>query len=196
MDPILFIHGFGSNDKQYQPLIRYLEQKGIKKFYEFVYDSSVGLHPIKTIAKELSEYIAENVKEENINIIGISQGGIIALAYLKDYKNLPAQAGINVKKLFTLCSPHKGSRLAKLFNLPGIIDLRPESKLLKELETFAQEEKIDIYSVYTPFDLMVFPGWNARPKYGKKKIIFAPAHPVAFFWPATKKFIYKNLNGN
>jgi triacylglycerol esterase/lipase EstA (alpha/beta hydrolase family) len=158
MDPILFVHGFGSNDKQYQPLIRYLEQKGIKKFYEFVYDSSVGLHPIKTIAKELAEYIAENVKEENINIIGISQGGIIALAYLKDYKNLPAQAGINVKKLFTLCSPHKGSRLAKLLNLPGIIDLRPNSKLLKELEIFAQNEKIDIYSVYTPFDLMVFPG--------------------------------------
>ena len=187
MNPILFVHGFGSNDKQYQPLIRYLEQKGIKKFYEFVYDSSVGLHPIKTIAKELSEYIAKNVKEEPINIIGISQGGIIALAYLKYYKN------INVKKVFTLCSPHKGSRLAKILNLPGIIDLRPGSKLLKELEVFAKKEKIDIYSLYTPFDLMVFPGWNARPDYGKKKIIFAPAHPVAFFWPATKKFIYKNL---
>lgn len=188
MDPILFIHGFGSNDKQYQPIIRYLEQKGVKNFYEFVYDSSVGLHPIKTIAKELSEFIAENVKEENINIIGISQGGIIALAYLKYYKIK------NVKKLFTLCSPHKGSRLAKLLNLPGIIDLRPNSKLLIELELFGFEEKnIEIYSVYTPFDLMVFPGWNARPKYGKKKIVFAPAHPVAFFWPAAKKFIYKNL---
>ena len=187
MDPILFIHGFGSNDKQYQPIIRYLEQKGIENFYEFIYDSSVGLHPIKTIAKELSEYISENVKEENINIIGINQGGIIALTYLKFYKNK------NIKKLFTLCSPHKGSRLAKLLNLPGVIDLRPNSQLLKELETFAQSEKIDMYSVYTPFDLMIFPGWNGRPKYGKKKIILAPAHPVAFFWPATKKFIYKNL---
>ena len=141
MDPILFIHGFGSNDKQYQPIIRYLEQKGIENFYEFIYDSSVGLHPIKTIAKELSEYISENVKEENINIIGISQGGIIALTYLKFYKNK------NIKKLFTLCSPHKGSRLAKLLNLPGVIDLRPNSQLLKELETFAQSEKIDMYSV-------------------------------------------------
>lgn len=187
MDPILFIHGFGSNERQYQPIIRYLENKGIKNFYEFVYDSSVGLHPIKTIAKELSEFIAENVKEESINIIGISQGGIIALAYLKYYKNR------SVKKIFTLCSPHKGSRLAKILNLPGIIDLRPGSKLLKELELFAKEEKLDIYSVYTPFDLMVFPGWNARPESGKQKIIFAPAHPVAFFWPATKKFIFKNL---
>src|SRR3989344_2503959 len=187
MDPILFVHGFGANERQYQPIIRYLEQKGIKNFYEFIYDSSVGLHPIKTIAKELSEYIAENMKEENINIIGISQGGIIALAYLKYYKNK------NVKKLFTLCSPHKGSRLANILNLPGIIDLRPNSKLLKELEAFAQDQKIDISSVYTPFDLMVFPGWNARTKYGKAKIVFAPAHPVAFFWPATKIFIYRNL---
>ena len=83
--------------------------------------------------------------------------------------------------------------LAHAMNLPGFIDLRKSSKLLKELETFAKESKIDIYSVYTPFDLMVFPGWNARPNYGKKKIIFATTHLTAFSWPATMKFIYKNL---
>ena len=187
MNPILFVHGFGGSKKQYQPIIKYLKEKGISNFYEFEYENKYGLAPIITVAEELAEFINKNIKEENLNIIGFSQGGVIALAYLKYYKNK------NVEKLFTLCTPHKGSKLANIMKLPGLIDLQPNSKLLKELENFAGESSVKIYSVYTPFDLMVFPGWNARSTYGKKKIIFAPTHPVAFFWTATKKFVYNNL---
>ena len=187
MDPILFIHGIAGDKRQYQPIIKYLRKKGIDNFYEFTYESRIGLHPIKTISKELAEFIKENIKEENINIIAFSQGGIIALAYLRYYKNK------NVNKLFTLCSPHKGSALAYLLNLPGFIDLRPNSKLLKELDDFVKKGEENIYSIYTPFDLMVLPGWNAKPKKGKIKMVLAPAHNVAFFWPTSKKFIYKNL---
>ena len=187
MDPILFVHGFGASKIQYRPIIKYLKKKGINDFYEFEYGKKYGQVEIKKIAKELSEYIKENIKEPDVNIIAISQGGIIALAYLKFYKN------INVKKLFTLCTPHKGSLLAYLASFPGFIDLRPNSNLLKELEAFAENGQTDVYSVYTPLDLMILPGWNAKPKYGTTKIIWAPAHPVAFFWPSSKKFIYKNL---
>ena len=195
INPILFVHGIAGDTKQYQPIIRYLRKKGINNFYEFSYESRIGIHPIKIIAKELAEYIEKNIKPalngakktENINIIAFSQGGIIALAYLKFYKN------INVKKLFTICAPHKGSKLAYLLNLPGFIDLRPESALLKELEDFAQTAEINVYSIYTPLDLIVLPGWNAKPTHGKTKMILAPTHSTAFFWPSSKKFIYKNL---
>ncbi|MCX6720101.1 MAG: hypothetical protein NTV36_03295 [Candidatus Staskawiczbacteria bacterium] len=187
MEPILFVHGLGGGEQHYQPIIKYLKEKGINNFYEFNYDNRIGLSPIKIIAKELAEFIDKNVKEEGITIIGLSQGGIIALAYMKYYPNKI------VNKLFTICTPHKGSKLAKILNLPGIVDLRPSSKLLEELEVFVEESKTNIYSVYTPFDLMVFPGWNARSKFGKQKIVFAPTHPGAFSWPATLEFIYKNL---
>ena len=185
--PILFIHGFGADKKQYQPIIKYLKRKGINKFYEFDYPNKFGIFPIKLAAEELAEYIAENVTEDSVNIIAMSQGGIVALAYMKYYKKK------NVEKLFTICTPHKGSKLAKITNLPGFIDLRPGSKLLEELEGFAKDSKINMYSVYTPFDLMVFPGWNAKASYGKTKMIFAPTHPSAFYWPTTLEYIYKNL---
>jgi len=188
MEPILFIHGLGGYAEQYQPIIKYLKKKGIKKFYEFNYSNKFGFSSIKVVAKELSEFIDKNVKEKNLNIIALSQGGVIALTYLKFFKNR------NINKLFTICSPHKGSILAKIMDLPGLVELRPKSNLLKELENFAEKSKINIYSVYTPFDLMVFPGWNARSRHGKRKLVFAPTHPAAFSWPATLKFIYKNLN--
>lgn len=187
MDPILFIHGIVGNEEQYQPLIKYLKNKGINSFYEFTYVNKFGLASLKVAAKELANFIENNVKEKRINIVAISQGGIIALTYLKYFKN------VDINKLFTLCSPHRGSLLAKVFDLRGLIDLRPNSLLLKELDLFLKDNKIDLYSIYTPFDLVVFPGWNARSKYGKKKIIFSPSHVASFSWPEMMKFIYKNI---
>jgi len=197
MNPILFIHGIGGNEEQYQPIIKFLRETGINNFYEFSYKNRFGLSPIKTAAEELAEFIEKNVKptfgeagKKSINIIAISQGGIIALTYLKYFNN----PNVKIERLFTICSPHKGSRLAKIFNLRGLIDLRPNSELLKELEIFVKENKINLYSIYTPFDLMVYPGWNARAKYGKHKIIFAPGHASSLSWQATIKYIYKNLS--
>ena len=140
MTPILFIHGIVGDSKQYQPAINYLREKGIDNFYQFTYDNRFGLTPIRLIATELAEFIAKNVKEDDINIVAFSQGGIIALSYLKFYKNK------NVKKLFTVCTPHKGSALAKIFDLKGLIDLRPKSELLRELDAFLRENKINLYS--------------------------------------------------
>jgi len=187
IEPILFIHGIVGNEDQYQPIIKYLHKRGASRFYKFGYSNKFGLTSIKVAAKELAEYIKDNIKEEKINIIAMSQGGIIALTYLKYFKNK------NINKIFTICSPHKGSILAKILNLRGLIDLRPQSDLLKELEIFVKENNTKLYSIYTPFDLVVFPGWNAKSNYGIKKIIFSPGHTSSFSWPTTLKFIYKNL---
>jgi len=189
MNPILFIHGIIGTDDDFQPTIKYLRKKGIEKFYQFSYRNRYGLTPIKAAAEELAEYIKTKVKEKNIDVVAISQGGIVALTYLKFYSN----PNVNVEKLFTICSPHKGSRLARILNLPGFVDLRPNSDLLKELEIFEKQDKTKLYSIYTPFDCVVFPGWNARSRYGQNKIIFCPGHGASLYSLSAMKFIYKNL---
>lgn len=187
MNSILFVHGFNGDEGEYQSIIKYLKKRGFSNFYEFVYGKNLGQVPIKNIAKELSEFIEKNIRDEEIDIIAMSQGGVVALAFLQYYKNK------KIGKLFNLCTPYKGSFWAYFLKSPGGIDLRPNSALLKGIDGYLKNNNIDIYSVYTPFDLMVFPGWNAKPRYGKTKMIFAPIHPFAFFWRSTKKFIYKNL---
>ncbi len=193
MNPILFIHGFGGYIEQYQPIIKFLKKKGFENFYEFEYKNKFGFDSIKVITKELADFIEKNIKDEKIDVIAFSQGGIIALEFLKDFLPRQASKNIEVERLFTLCTPYKGSKLAKVANLPGIVELRPNSQLLKELEKFVKENNVNIYSVYTPFDLMVFPGWNAKSKYGKNKIVFAPTHPAVFTWPAVMRFIYRGI---
>jgi pimeloyl-ACP methyl ester carboxylesterase len=184
---ILFVHGLNGNKNQYQSIIKYLRKKGFNKFYEFCYSNNKGQVSIKEIAKELSIFISNNITEDKFDVISISQGGIIFLTYLKYFKNK------EVGKIFTLCSPHDGSLFAYFGKRPGFIDLKPKSNLLIDIERFVKDSNLDIYSVFTPFDLMVFPGWNAKLNYGKVKMVLAPLHPLVFMWPTVKKFIYKNL---
>jgi triacylglycerol lipase len=185
--PILFIHGFAGGKYEFRPIINHLKNKGFSKFYQFTYKKRFCQIPIRVIAKQLSDFVTSNISEDKIDIIGISQGGIIAEYYLKHFNKK------EIRTLFTLCTPHKGSIMAYISGKPGFIDLRPRSKVLIEAEEFMKKSKTKLFSVYTPFDLMVFPGWNANPGHGKIKKVYAPLHPLAFWIPSTLKFISKNL---
>lgn len=185
--PILFIHGFSGGRYEFKPIIIYLSKHGYSRFYEFTYQRKFGQVSIRDIAKELSDYVKANVKEKEIAIIGCSQGGLVAEYYMKHLCNK------GVKRLITLCTPHKGTLLAYLWNWPGIKDLRPGSKLIVEMKDFMKYRWC--YAVYTPFDLMVFPGWNAIPDNGKAKMSLAVAHPLAFWLPGSLKFVKESLEG-
>ena len=186
--PIIFIHGLGGGPFQYKPIIRFLKKNGFNEFHEFEYKRKFGNVSLNSICDEFAEFVRSNVKNKKINIIGISQGGIIARLYIQ-YKS-----DKKVCKCITLCTPHQGSLMAYLTNLPGFLELRPKSDLLKKLQK-SSDNKVSYYSVYTPFDLTVFPGINAKLKGAKRtKRIAAPLHALAIWWKPTLNFILESLN--
>jgi esterase/lipase len=164
---IVFIHGLGGSRFDYKVIIKCLKQHNYNKFYEFTYNDNKSL---KDIAKDFNNYI-KNIKGEKV-IIGLSQGGIIARLIKQN------------AKIITICTPHKGSLTAYLSK--RYKDLRPNSELLKTLKNN------NIYSIYTPFDFVVFPGWNA--KYGKSKITYSLLHPLAFQSKTSLNFILEVIN--
>jgi triacylglycerol lipase len=184
---ILLIHGFAGNKKDYSKIINYLKKKGFRKFYKFSYEKSWGQVSIKDIAKQLSLYVKEKIHEKSFDIIGLSQGGVIALNYLKNYNTK------TVKKLFTVCSPHNGTLIAYLWFTQGFLDLRPNSSLLNELKKFRKYCKTEIFTIYTPFDLVVFPGINAKVNNNNYKKVYSLSHKSAFYCNSTLKFISENL---
>ena len=141
------------------------------------------------IANELSSFVKRTVREKKFNIISLSQGGLIARLYINK------EGHKRVKKCITLCTPHNGSVMAYMTNLPGFIELRPKSKFLKKLNE-DEKSKMKYYSVYTPLDLTVFPGINGKFEEAKKnKRVLAPLHMLAFWWKPTLYFILESLNG-
>ena len=185
--PIVFIHGLGSGAFEYIPMISFLKKRGFKKFYRFTYKSKFGQVSLNDICREFAVFIKNNVTEKEFDIVGISQGGIIARLYIENYKDR------KIKKCITLCSPHNGTLMAYLTRLPGFLELRPESKLLKNLEKIGNKN-VKYYCVYNPFDIVVFPGKSAILKSAEKnKKVSAPFHNLTFWTKSTLQFILQSL---
>jgi len=184
-NPILFIHGFGGGKYEYKPVIKFLNNNGDHKCYEFVYKEKFGQSSLKIIAEHLHKYVAEHIAEPKLDIVAISQGGIIARYYISNYSDK------KIDKCVTLCTPHSGSLVAYFGFLPGIKELRPGSQLLKNLDT----KKAEYYAVYNPFDLFVFPGWKAKLNCAKEnKKIYSALHQFTFWNKRTLNFILSALN--
>lgn len=184
-NPILFIHGFGGGRHEYTPVINFLKNNGNYKCYEFVYKEKFGQTSLKTIAEHLHNHIDKHILEQNLDVVAFSQGGIVARYYISHYSDK------KIEKCITLCTPHSGSLMAHLGFLPGMRELRPDSELLKNLDT----EKTQYYAVYNPLDLFVFPGWYAKLSCAKEnKKIYSILHQFTFWNKKTLNFILSTLN--
>jgi len=182
--PILFIHGFGGSEYEYKPIIKFLKNHGNPNCYRFIYKEKFGQSSIKLIAEHLHEYIVKNVSEAEIDVIALSQGGIIARYYIAHYSDK------KINKCITICTPHSGSLVAYLGFLPGMKELRPNSSLLKDLDI----DRAEYYAVYNPLDLFVVPGWSAKLEFAKEnKKVYSLLHPLTFWNKNTLNFILSIL---
>ncbi|MDD5110740.1 MAG: alpha/beta fold hydrolase [Patescibacteria group bacterium] len=182
MHNILLIHGFGADRRQYRPIVRYLRRHGFSQFYEFEYRKKFGQVPIAHLAQQLDDYVRQNIREPHVDCIAISQGGMIARYFIQRHNPRLIRCCI------TLCTPHHGTLAAHLLPWKGLMDLRPGSPLLRQLNQTA--DATPYYCVWTPFDLMVIPGWSARlPQAAKNLRVWSLAHPLAFRSRAALRFI-------
>lgn len=185
MKAILLVHGFCGGLYEYRPIISFLKKHGYDKFYEFFYKKKLGQVPINEISRQLNTFVKKNIKEKSIYSIGISQGGIILRYFIQNYNS------VKISKCITLCTPHYGSKTAYILSLPGIVDLRPDSRFLQEIS--GKKHKTRYYGVYTPFDLMVLPGWNAKLSQAKNLKVLSILHPLAFWNKRTLEFILESF---
>ncbi|TAE95033.1 MAG: lipase, partial [Oscillatoriales cyanobacterium] len=117
------------------------------------------------LAKQLADYISETFDpEQAIDIVGYSMGGIVSRYYVQRL------GGINrVQRFITISSPHKGTLTAYSLRLPGYLDMRPDSGLLRDLNQDATMlKRINFTSMWTPFDVMILPSHSSQMPVGKE----------------------------
>ncbi|MCF7861127.1 alpha/beta hydrolase [Candidatus Woesearchaeota archaeon] len=191
---IYALHGWNGSNAEYEPILRHLEERGYK-VKGFNYSEKWGTVPLIELAKKFKKFVDLTSEEKKICVIGLSQGGIIASLAIEIL-------GLNCSKCFTICSPWHGSWLAYLLPLPaqfpGIYDLRPNSNILNKLRKRLPGSRCRYYSVWNPFDLMVFPGNSAFNDLSKNpendnNIVYALLHPMTFWRKPTIKFIEKKI---
>jgi triacylglycerol lipase len=86
-------------------------------------------------------------------LIGFSMGALIARVYL-------AQLGGRelVGRFVSISGPHAGTWTAYGLPLPGVMQMRPDSPLLRNLARDPRAlEPVSVHCLYTPFDAMIVP---------------------------------------
>jgi pimeloyl-ACP methyl ester carboxylesterase len=95
-----------------------------------------------------------------VDVIGFSMGGLVARHAAR-----PNSLGkrLNIRRLFTISSPHRGARLASLPTVDQrMIDMRPGSAFLADLNSHLSEADYELLAYTRLGDMIVGPE-NAAP---------------------------------
>jgi cephalosporin-C deacetylase-like acetyl esterase len=131
--PTVLVHGIGGNAEDLIDLDNTLTNKGID-----TYSLQIGNGKIDSIFWNMNKQCASlnssianlNLTEERINILGISQGGLLARCYVERYAHLNKR----VNSLITYGTPHMGI-YTPWFNLNALEYWKDPFAYNKYLET-------------------------------------------------------------
>lgn len=157
-NPVLLIPGFYSEITTFYKFYQFLTKLG-RSVYIPNLTPNTGQLALENLAKQLDNFIKKNFKnQQKLDIVGFSMGGIISRYYIQKLGGIK-----QTQRFVTISSPHYGTWTSYLCNRPACQQLQPESKFLKELNSEVYDlKKIQITSIYTPFDLIILPYTSSR----------------------------------
>jgi pimeloyl-ACP methyl ester carboxylesterase len=97
---------------------------------------------IRRVAEALPETKSDDPPE--VDVVAVSMGGLVAR-----FAAVPLKGGgrLRIARLFTICSPHQGARLAEVPTLEGrVIDMRHGSGFLTELNGQERDYELVCYA--------------------------------------------------
>lgn len=158
--PVLLVHGIVHNPSAFFKLKRKMDELGWQNVYTINYSTSHGsLTKMVEILARRIDLICEQTKSSQIDIVAHSMGGIISRYFM----TIGAGRG-KVKNLITLGTPHQGTELSIFLRGMSLgslnSDLRAGSYFIRSLQDHPLPKGCKITSVYTPYDILVWPRKN------------------------------------
>ncbi len=151
--PVVLVHGLVDNRSVFAVMRRGLRRRGFTQICTWNY--SPLLSDVARGAADLGrriEEICEQTGHERVHVVGHSLGGLIARYHVQ------RQGGDRrVESLVTLGTPHRGSILAHMLPTPLVRQLRPGSRVLRELEQPAAGCRTRMTAIYSDLDQVVVP---------------------------------------
>lgn len=131
-----------------------------------------GCVGLDVLAAQLEKFINEFVPpDERLALVGFSMGGIVSRHYLQYLSGLE-----RVTKFIAISSPHKGTMTGFLLPLKGCLQMRIGSRYLAKLnQTVKSLECLSPVSIWTKYDLMIFP--PKRSIIGIGQVLHLPVFP-------------------
>ena len=175
-NPVLLVHGIFRNSKVFRKMSGYLRQEGWS-VYTLDLKPNNGSVCLDKLAIQVADYIEKTfTPQQPLDLVGLSMGGLVTRYYLQRLGGIK-----RIERFITISSPHNGTKLAYLSNLPGSVQMRPESEFLQELNLDSQMlDRINFTSIWTDWDFVIIPARSSQMPVGRevKVPVFAHAFMV------------------
>lgn len=156
--PVVLVHGYVHNRSAFVALTRQLRRAG------FRYIHGLNYNPLRHDIPELAEMLAVEVDRvrdttgaDQVMLVGHSMGGIVARFYTQE---LAAPGAVDT--VTTLASPHRGTYASYLAPGPASRDLRPGSRLVRQLQEGARPSSTRWLAYWSDLDPFVTPAVHAK----------------------------------
>ncbi len=170
---VVLVHGIFHSSSAFGRMGRYLRSRGFRTFAPNL-KPSTGRRGLDELAEVLRNYIESELPTEEFDLIGFSMGGLVCRYYLQRLGGLA-----RVGRFLAISTPHTGSQLAYALGNRGCRQMRPGSEFLRDLNKDAHVlEQVRVVSIWTPFDLSVFPSQNSRFSVGTEIRFPIALHPL------------------
>lgn len=156
--PVVLVHGYVHNRSAFLVLSRQLRRAGFRYVHGLNYNPL--RHGIAELAGMLSvevDRIREIAGADRVMLVGHSMGGIVTRFYAQQLA--PPDV---VDTVITLASPHRGTFSSYLAPGPAGRDLRPGSRLIRQLEEGARPSATRWLAYWSDLDMFVTPAVNAK----------------------------------
>ncbi|BAQ63651.1 lipase [Geminocystis sp. NIES-3709] len=159
------VHGITDTGNVFNSMKSYFQDKGYT-IYTIDLIPNFGTADLRDLAQQVKLYIDSKFNsEEKIILLGFSMGGLVTRYYLQRLNGLE-----KVDQYISISAPNNGTNLAYFVPLKGILQMRPYSKFLQDLNQDVKETlgKIKCLTLWTPFDTMIIPAKSSLLNLGKE----------------------------
>lgn len=187
---VVMVHGIFQDEwRCFGRLRRQLEAQGVECICPSLKPADAR-NGLPAMAEQLKKAIDAKWKpNERFVLIGFSMGGLIGRHYLQDMGGASRCDGI-----FTVATPHYGTRVAWLWYGEGAHQMRPNSDWLQKLaSTEYKLGKMPAVTYRTCADLVVVPSYNCNWTRAENITVSCPIHALMSCNPNVRKDIISRL---
>jgi triacylglycerol lipase len=176
-NPVLLIHGITDTSSKMRKIGSYLHGLGWQ-VHTIDLQPNNGDARLEILAAQVADLVSQTfAPQQPIDIIGFSMGGLVARYYLQRLGGID-----RVQRFISISSPHRGTLAAYFSTRPGCVQMRPDSKFMRDLNRgLTVLARLNFTSLWTPFDLIILPPSSSQLGIGTEVMLPVAAHPLMVF---------------
>lgn len=156
INPVLLVPGIDDTGKRLKAIQLALLKHGFNPVFAMDIIPSDGSIPFQAMGAQVQDAalrILQSTSAAKIDIVAYSMGALAARYYLQRLGGKSV-----IRRFISISGPHRGTFNAHFRSGASCRQMRPSSEFLKDLNTDANPfGEVEVFSFYTPFDLMVLP---------------------------------------